>query len=387
MRILVVGHYAIKGSYGIYDYNLCKFLEKEGVNVNYIALFGDCSEYCKNAKIVKKFFWFLPQYVSNRISEVFSIDIISEIQRNYDVIHVQAAYWSFIPLQILIWKKILRIKTPVVMTTHAFEPELQNRFWTGVKKTITQKNLSFLFYGIRCIPYRMMNMIFCQTQSEKQFVVNQFEINDERVVVIPNCVDIDRFKIIATDIKNKYKIKNFMIFYAGQLIDIKGINYLLESIKILKDRGFDCDLILCSYNPKEDLLTYAKMLMIDKNVVIIKKPLEEELISAYMSCDVFVLPSLQESFPTVLLEAMAAKKPVIATNVGGIPDFIKDGHNGLLVEPREPDAIANRIIELLKNNNMYAKISENGYQTILKNFRWDEIIKIIIKQYEILKNR
>jgi glycosyltransferase involved in cell wall biosynthesis len=86
-------------------------------------------------------------------------------------------------------------------------------------------------------------------------------------------------------------------------------------------------------------------------------------------CEVFVLPSRSEPFGIVLLEAMACKKPIIATTVGGIPEIIEDGKTGILVEPDNPDALAKALIALLRNPALRRTIARNGYVTVRERFR------------------
>jgi len=384
MRVLVVSHHALRDSYGVYDYNLCKHLEENGIEVHNIALYGDNFRYCKNAKMAK-IPSFLPSLIAKGISEIFSPYIISEIQKKYDIIHLQGAFWSFIPLQVIIWKRILSIKTPTVMTTHTFKPEKQKMLWSAIKDAIIQGDLSLIFYGLRCLPYRKIDRIFCQSDPEREFVIKQFKIKNEKAITVPNGVDLRRYNAPSYNFKERHGLKkNFFILYAGQIIKMKGISYLLKSIQILKGRGFDCDLALATHNIKEDILKEAKLYDIQENVRIFTNLKEEDLISAYKSCDIFVLPSLQEGLPTVLLEAMAAHKPVVSTNVGGVPYLLQDGFNGFMVNPADPQGLADKITILLSDDKAYQMISENGYQTILNKYRWDKIVKNIIEQYKKL---
>jgi len=383
MRVLVVSHHALRDSGGVYDYNLCKHLSENGVDVHNIALFGNNSRYCSNARIAKTYFGFLPARISNIIGELFSPDIISELKKKYDIIHIQGAFWSFIPLQAVFWKKVLGIRTPMVMTTHTYNPKLQKMLGAALKDSIIQRNPSILFHALRCLPYRKLDKIFCQSDQESEFVIKQFKINAKKVVTIPNGVDPRRFKINSYDFKKRHDLKRHsMILYAGQLIKLKGISYLLHAIKLLKEMRMDCDLVLATYNPKDDVFSVAKSFGVQENVKICTGLKDEDLVSAYKSCDVFVLPSLQEGLPTVLLEAMAARKPIVSTNVGGVPFLIHDGVNGFTVNPCDPQALANKIALLLQNEIIYKEISENGYNTIMEKYRWDVIVKMIIEQYK-----
>jgi glycosyltransferase involved in cell wall biosynthesis len=94
----------------------------------------------------------------------------------------------------------------------------------------------------------------------------------------------------------------------------------------------------------------------------------------YQKSNVLVLPSLSESFGMVLLEAMACKKPVIGSNVGGIPYVIDNDQNGLLVPPKDPQALADAIIKILTNPQLAKKMGEEGYEKVMKNFTWEKQI-------------
>ena len=85
-------------------------------------------------------------------------------------------------------------------------------------------------------------------------------------------------------------------------------------------------------------------------------------------CEVFVLPSRSEPFGIVLTEAMACKKPVVATTVGGIPEIIKDGTDGILVQSDNPNALAEALLNVLHNQALRLSIANNGYMTVVKKF-------------------
>lgn len=383
-RILVLTHHAVKGVRGEYEYNLCKHLEEKGVDIHDVALFGDNSHYCRQAALADRPLGLLPV----RVGEIFSPDMIREMKNGYDVIHLQGAFWSFIPLQAIVWKKLVDIETPMVMTTHAYIPEKQMVFSKAFATAVKKKDVKFLFYGIRCLPYRRLDKIFCQSDLERKFVVNEFGIDENKTVTIPNGVDIRRYRMPSYDFKELHKLKRkFMLLYVGQLIPMKGISYLLRAVKLLKSRGIDCDLALVSYNPRDDVIGEANSLGIEDNVRIYTRLPEEDLIAAYKSCDVFVLPSLSEGLPTVLLEAMAARKPVVSTNVSGVPNLLQDEVNGLMVNPRDPEALANNIEKLLLNEKLYLNIAENGYQTVVNGYTWDAVVDKIIEEYKNLAMR
>ena len=97
---------------------------------------------------------------------------------------------------------------------------------------------------------------------------------------------------------------------------------------------------------------------------------------------ILVVPSRIESIPQVIKEAFFLQVPVIATNVGGIPELISNNITGLLVPPENPEEMTNTINELLSDNNTKQKLSKNAFEFINKNFSWDVLIEKYIKLYE-----
>ena len=97
---------------------------------------------------------------------------------------------------------------------------------------------------------------------------------------------------------------------------------------------------------------------------------------------ILVVPSRTESIPQVIKEAFFLKIPVIATNVGGIPELIIDGNTGLLVSPENPEELTNTINGLLNDDNTKQKLSRNGFEFINKNFSWDVLLEKYIELYE-----
>ena len=97
---------------------------------------------------------------------------------------------------------------------------------------------------------------------------------------------------------------------------------------------------------------------------------------------ILVVPSRIESIPQVIKEAFFLQVPVIATNVGGIPELISNNITGLLVPPENPEAMTDAINELLSDNNTKQKLSKNAFEFINKNFSWDVLIEKYIKLYE-----
>jgi glycosyltransferase involved in cell wall biosynthesis len=109
-----------------------------------------------------------------------------------------------------------------------------------------------------------------------------------------------------------------------------------------------------------------------------------ELPFFYSACDVFVVPSVLEAFGLATVEATACGKPVIGTDVGGIPDTITDGLNGFLVKPRDPEVLAEKISVLLKDSGLRERMGKASREIADKRFNIEERTRRIIRPYESL---
>ena len=107
-----------------------------------------------------------------------------------------------------------------------------------------------------------------------------------------------------------------------------------------------------------------------------------DMLEILKSCDLFVLPSLWEGQGVVLMEAMAMKKPLVASKVGGVVDVVEDGKTGILVPPRDPDSLAKAIETLLNDPKLMKSMGEAGYRRVKKHFNDAQFNK---RRYEVYK--
>lgn len=136
----------------------------------------------------------------------------------------------------------------------------------------------------------------------------------------------------------------------GRLVKRKGYNFLIEALGILKKSGLDAELILVGEGPEHDALaSLAKNLGLSGSVKFTGAVSSEKKFRYLSASDLYVLSSLHEGFGIVLLEAMLCGLPIVATNVGGQVDIVKQGRNGLLVSPEDPAALAGEIAALIKD--------------------------------------
>jgi glycosyltransferase involved in cell wall biosynthesis len=133
---------------------------------------------------------------------------------------------------------------------------------------------------------------------------------------------------------------------------------------------------------RERLAALSIQLGIQKYVQFVGEVPHEEVQTFMQQADVFVLPSLSEGFPNVILEAMACGLPIIASRVGGIPDIITNDINGYLVEVKDTNDMANKIMLLLSDDTLRKKISDNN-RHLVKKYTWENVIFELEKIYEL----
>jgi glycosyltransferase involved in cell wall biosynthesis len=203
----------------------------------------------------------------------------------------------------------------------------------------------------------------------------------EKIRVIPMGIDPDKYRLgNFSDLKKKYKTRN-IILSVGRLIDWKGIVFLIDAMpRVMKEHPDSILLIAGSGPEKESLVHRVHELGLEKMILFLGVVSNEDLLSFYHSADVFVLSSINkggktEALGVVLLEAMASGCPVIGCNVGGIPDIITDGENGFLVPEQDPDALAEKIVRILDDNELVKKFRKNGFIRIHDVFSWEIISK------------
>jgi glycosyltransferase involved in cell wall biosynthesis len=198
------------------------------------------------------------------------------------------------------------------------------------------------------------------------------KISNAEISVIPNGIDLEKYSKVAENLPKEAGRKN--ILFVGTLYPVKGVRYLIMAMKIVHDALPEARLILVGDGEERGQLTIlTNQLGISDCVQFVGKVPHNDVQTFLYKADIFVLPSLSEGFPNVILEAMACGLPIVASRVGGVPDIMKDGVHGYLVEAKEPDKIAEKILILLNNNELREKIAQMN-KDIVKTFGWDNVI-------------
>lgn len=229
--------------------------------------------------------------------------------------------------------------------------------------------------------------IITVSNALKKFIVDEENIDPKKVNVIYNCVDLSTYQANPSlDLRKEYNLESdtLLIGCISRLIPSKGVQDLIKALEILKGRVKVFAFVAGDgphLNYLQDMAKEAKL----ENIQFLGY--RNDIKDFLRNIDIFVLPSHSEGFGVSVAEAMALGVPVIATNVGGIPEIIKNNEDGIIVNPESPNDLANAIEILATNADLRNKFSKKGEEYIVNNFSKEKMINEIDTLYENLRRK
>lgn len=199
------------------------------------------------------------------------------------------------------------------------------------------------------------------------------------ITVIQNALgaNVTRSKIDRQSMRAQYGFScdEFLIVMPCRFVLQKGHRYLLDAIELLRARGIYTKVLLLGRGPIEaELLNEIHVRGLENDIKVHPSLPRSKLMQIVQAADLFVMPSTHEGFPLAAAEAMLLARPVLATAVGGLPELIANGVSGILVNPRDPEALANGIGRLFSDPELRIQLGENGRDRVLKKFTTDAIV-------------
>lgn len=183
------------------------------------------------------------------------------------------------------------------------------------------------------------------------------------VVHIPNCID-ERQMVLGRsreETRHELGVKEFefAIGTVGRLVPVKGIEHLIRAAAEMIRRREAVRVVIAGDGPAlPELVALVRSLGLEQKVSFLGW--RRDALEVINALDLFVLPSLHEGMPTVLLEAMALGVPVVASRAGGIPEILADGRTGLLAEPGSPASLAEKCLDIMASPGLARALAENG---------------------------
>ena len=292
-------------------------------------------------------------------------------EENFDIIHIHGRLAATI---VSILRDSIRKnrRTPLIYTLHDLSP-----WYWKCRSKIEHLIRKLAYTNMELRVCNKVNHIIATTNTLKNELV-AFGIPSTKITVIPNGVDTTLFKPSP-----KPYVKNYFLF-VGQLVERKGVDLLLYSLTKVST-NIKC--LIVGDGPQYNYLSQlAKKLKLGKRVKFLGSVSLQLLITLYQHARFLVLPSLVEPFGITLLEAMACGCPVIATRIGGVPEIVKNGYNGFLVNPYDIEDLSEKIELLANHDEIRQKMALNARKFVERNYSWSAIALKVNKLYHKVLN-
>ena len=241
-----------------------------------------------------------------------------------------------------------------------------------------------------CSGYALKRGATCTVNSQPTGQAVRNILPEARIQVIPMGVDTKRFRPENYNPKKKetFNIQDLFLLAVGRFAEKKGFRYLIQAMpEILKERP-QAKLLMIGFGPlEEELKRLIVELRLEQSILLPGSRTGEELAEFFATADIFIGPSVvtesgdTEGQGVVFLEAMASGTAVIASDVGGIKDIVRDRETGLLVPQKDPKAIAEKILTLCKNEDLKNTLEENGRGLVEEKYTWSTIAAQFLDMY------
>ena len=280
-----------------------------------------------------------------------------------------------------------QLKKPLVHVVHGplrdeYEQALKNEHQTARNKLANY----FMRYqaGLEEKMAQKARLIVAVSKYSMGRILESYDVDKSKVRVVPNGVDPEKFKPEDRELaRRQFGLDNELcVLFVGSLIPRKGLQFLVKAAeKIVKQQPQTKFLIVGDGPLKNQLQAAIAALNLSGNFKFIGNLKDKQLADVYNCADVFALPSIQEGQGIVLLEAEASAVPVVAFEVGGIGEAVRNGETGFLVKLGNTEEFADAIIRLLSDRALHDKMGLDGRRFVMENYTWDICAQRMLKVY------
>jgi len=373
------------GGVGSYVYNLAKNLPKDFdihiITINrdapdsYDKLLKDENIHIYNITDVNKNNSFFYNYN-------FQMSLLKKLKAfhnrlDFDIIHSHSGHLPHLFSQ-------FQGIAPMVVTVHSTVRGMKNNLnQYQSKKSNTEMYMNFFSRFIEIgekIGFKKADRLLPVSQFTLEEIVNLYKIKvANKSFVVKNATDTEMFKPRIVD-----HAKKSVITFVGRFFAIKGFDIYFKSLLNLNKKGYEIKPYIIGRGMEESSNTQLKSNFSD--FLIKDLTPYHKMPEIYNYSDIVIVPSIYENCPGVVLEAMSSGKIVIASNVGGIPEIIQNGKNGLLFEKGNVADLEHKIISILEETYDNQKIRNNARKTIIDNYQWSKrVIEIKDIYGDVLK--
>lgn len=295
------------------------------------------------------------------VDRVFTVE---DMEGSFDLIHAH----DWLAANAMIWIKQGRNR-PGIFQVHSTEyARCGNSFPGGRAARVREQERAATWWADRVI---------CVSEATKREVMWMYEVPEDKVSVLYNGVASGRFlrEVDPARVKADLGIGSTepIVFFCGRLEWQKGPDLLIEAIpQILASSPRVRFLIAGDGGMRGDLERRVRELGIKDTVRFLGMRFSDDLVSYYKACDLVCVPSRNEPFGIVVLEAWSAGKPVVVTNIGGPNEFVEHAFNGLKISP-DPNSVTWGVTTMLGDMDKARRMGENGRRAVGERYSWDHV--------------
>jgi glycosyltransferase involved in cell wall biosynthesis len=275
------------------------------------------------------------------------------IRKRFDLI---SAHW-WIPGGLIGYPLSVLTRKPMIVTSHGTDIRILER--SGFTSRLAS------------LVYHRAKYVTTVSSFLKERLIHSLELEPEKVKVIPMPVTPEVFR--PTPFRSE---GTRLILCVARFTPQKGLDFFLQACQILKEKAIDFKAKIVGEGPLKNFLQEEIVnLNLEDRVFLLDTMPQEQLNLLYAESYLCVLPSVEEGFGLVLVEAQLCKRPVIGTRSGGILDIIEDGKSGILVTPKDQVNLASAMERIIKDENLAHQLAEEGYQSALAKFSPEAVLQ------------
>jgi glycosyltransferase involved in cell wall biosynthesis len=293
--------------------------------------------------------------------------------RSFNIIHLHE-YRTFQNIIIMYYAR--KYGVPYILQAHGS--------LLGIMGKRSLKLIYDKLFGYKLLEGASMVIALNQTEA-KQYM--HMGVSEKKIVIIPNGIDLAEYTYLPAkgSFKNKFSINDNtkIVLFLGRLNRIKGVDVLVKGFAKLVETFADVKLVIVG--PDDGFLGKIKALVtnlrIDNKVLITGPLYGKSKLEAYVDADVYVLPSKYEIWGLTVLEAYACGKPVIASNIAGLKELVKNLETGLLFNRQNAQELADQIVYLLTNQDRAKDMGLKGKEIVYEKYKIENVVNELAKVY------